>query len=768
VVEVKSMWLPAAFAVTAILGVDASSAPDTLVLLTGSPEGSYIEIGRHLADILEDSIPGLHFDVRTSGGSVANVLSLGRGEAHLAIAQSDVASHGARGDAMFAEHGRQDAEAIMGLHYEDIIVVVREGLGLPSADFLDSSHRLVVGTDGSGTRYNARDVLELLGLSFAEVDTIARDPRGSLPLLASDSADVIFLTGGTGPEYWDRVHSFGGEPLSLGEALVAQLQQERRYYQRSGFQHHGETVHTVRVRAVLLARGSLPSQQIAEITRVLYNSLPTIRSRTDLAKGMLPGTVRDDIPTRFHPGADAHYCGVGEGGCRPIGSILLLSFLGLFGIGFVALGFSSTLRSGLVRTAPRIGEKLVGPYGVTDRYRYLVIPVLIAVIILGGALLIQAAEIQYAKSHNVTSEFEDRSVNDNLLWTLVFTATGYEEDRFPRSPTAKVLSSLLGWVGIGGVLLLVGLITSDQLARRMRMQMAIDPKKLDGHVILCGWNARAPEIISRLTDEDLADRRQTVVVVAELDFNPTEDFGLPPERAVLLKGSPTDLDHMRKAGLDRANTLIVLADETVDDPDSQTVLTVLQAEKHTHRLKVDGKRSTELRSVAELVDPDKKSALESVHTDLILCPQEFSEKILLQALLNPGVSEFIGGILSVGRENEIIEVPVRAAAASSLIGKTFDEAMISCREKALLLLAINRGGAPGAGTASDQTEEWGEDGQVALDQESPSGLLTNPHDPEGRSYRIQPGDSLLFLAHSQRPLAEMFGSPGRWNEAFQG
>jgi hypothetical protein len=47
-------------------------------------------------------------------------------------------------------------------------------------------------------------------------------------------------------------------------------------------------------------------------------------------------------------------------------------------------------------------------------------------------------------------------------------------------------------------------------------------------------------------------------------------------------------------------------------------------------------------------------------------------------------------------------------------------------------------------------------------------LLTNPHDPADREYRIRVGDSLLFLAHSQGPLAEMFGSPTKWRQAFQG
>ena len=300
------------------------------------------------------------------------------------------------------------------------------------------------------------------------------------------------------------------------------------------------------------------------------------------------------------------------------------------------------------------------------------------------------------------------------------------------------------------------------------MQMAIDPEKLDGHVILCGWNARAPEIISKLTDAELEDRRQTVVVVADLDSDPVEEYELPREYAVLMKGSPTDLEHMRKAGLDKADTVIVLADETVPDPDSQTVLTVLQAEKHAHKQMMDGERVHELRSVAELVDPDKKSALESVHTDLILCTQEFSEKLLLQALLNPGVTKFLGNILSVGGENQIVEVPVHGAEDLPLAGKTFDEAMVTCRERALLLLAIHRGGAPGAGRDPATDEEWGPEGRAALVTQNPRHLLTNPSDPNDRDYRIQPGDSLLFLAHSHQPLAEIFGSPRKWRKAFQG
>ena len=762
------MWTAAALFVTGLTLAQPQVPPQTLTLLTGSPAGSYREIGTVIARLLEDSIPGLTVEVELSDGSVDNVLSLGRGEAHLAIAQSDVVFHGARGESMFKDHGRQRVEAVMGFHYEDLLVIAKRDLNLPSVEYLRSGYRLVVGKEGSGTLGNASDVLAGLDLGLDAMETIMEDPRRSLSMLASDSADILFMTGGVSQEFWDSVAVVGAKPLTFGEDLVEVLQRENRYYRLRGFEHDGEFINTVSVRAVLLADPDLSTELVRRITQVLNTSLPAIRDETELARYVFSGTVRDNVPIRWHPGADQYYCEAEVGGCKPVRSTVFLGLLALLGIAFVALGFSATLRKGFTRAAPRFAEKFVGPYGVTDRYRYLVIPVLISIIILGGGLLIQAAEIQYAKANNVTSEFEGRSLNDNLLWTLVFTATGFEENIFPRSPTAKVLSSLLGWVGIGGVILLVGLVTSDQLARKMKMQIAIHPEELEGHVILCGWNARASEIISKLTDPDLGGRRQTVVVVADLDWDPVEEYDLPREFAVLLKGSPTDLDHMRKAGLDKADTIIVLADETVEDPDSQTVLTVLQAEKHAHRQMLDGERIHELRSVAELVDPQKKSALESVHTDLILCPQEFSEKILLQALLNPGVSQFLGSILSVGRENELVEVPVHGAEDPTLVGKTFDEAMVACREKALLLLAIHRGGAPGAGKGDGPEEEWGPEGRAALEVKPARNLLTNPHDPIDRDYQIRPGDSLLFLAHSHKPLSEIFGSPRKWRRAFQG
>ena len=48
------MWTAAALFATGLFLAPPQLQPDTLVLLTGSEDGSYIEIGRILAEILEE------------------------------------------------------------------------------------------------------------------------------------------------------------------------------------------------------------------------------------------------------------------------------------------------------------------------------------------------------------------------------------------------------------------------------------------------------------------------------------------------------------------------------------------------------------------------------------------------------------------------------------------------------------------------------------------------------------------------------------------
>ena len=80
----------------------------------------------------------------------------------------------------------------------------------------------------------------------------------------------------------------------------------------------------------------------------------------------------------------------------------------------------------------------------------------------------------------------------------------------------------------------------------------------------------------------------------------------------------------------------------------------------------------------------------------MLCRAEFEQQLLAQSTLNPGLSRFLGEVLSVDENNEIYEVPVRGNETIRIVECTFDEVLVTCRNEGVLLLAIDQGGAPGA------------------------------------------------------------------------
>lgn len=738
----------------------STPTPDTLILKTGSPRGSYQAVGGALEQILESATPTIPVATRFSSGSVENVVALSRGDADLAIVQSDVAFRAVRGEEPFEGREMTSLRAIMGLHPEEVLVIGRRGLGVVSAASIRPGSRVLVGEAGSGTLLNARNVMGAMGLGMELVDTLMRPPRESLRLLANDSLDYLFLTAGVSDDFIAEVEANEALVLTLGDDLVRLLQQNHPYYRATTLDVDGRAVRTVQIRAVLLATDGLPTDEAETITRSLNERLSTIRASHPRALEILPGTVTETVPVPWHAGADRYYCEIGARGCAnhlPY----LLALLGIAALAFLALAFSRTLRGTLQRVAPRIGRALVGPRGVTDRYRYILVPVLLVSMLFASAFVVQVAEERYALSHGTRSDFEDLGLNEELVWMVAFNAIGLDDGRFPQSPVGRVTVALMQWIGIGGVLLLSGMIMSDHIARKMKMSDTPDPARLEGHVIVCGWNQRAPQLIRSLTTTDVQGRRQTVVIVADLPTDPVETFYLRKEYVHFLRGTPTEMGTLRAAGLDQADTIIVLADDEADDPDARTVLIVLQVEKHAHSLKQQGVRDRELHSIAELLNPEKKSVLESVHADLIVCPQEFNEKLLVQAVLNPGTSQFLRQVLTVDEENQIVEVPVRGREDPALVGKTFDEALVVCRTYSLLLVAINRGGAPGAG--EQETDAF----EASLES-GPRRLITNPYRAEEREYRIQPGDSLLFLAESARPLERIFGESTKWRRAFKG
>ncbi len=795
-----------------------------LILWTGSSGGNYHKIGCRIAKVIQDETPYTVL-LRTSSGSWENARALADGEADLAIAQSDVAFDARKAETWFHRlfNLRGDRlRAVMGLHYEEVLLIARESLHLRTTHELKTMLtdkeplRVAIGPEGSGTRANATIVLEEL-ITHAELDSVPTlqlhegiGPRAEARLLHPDrgrddgeaTTDLVFLTTMRTDSVDQMVEEAKANYVSLEEGLLQHLvdPEERPYYvdnrplpdspeardrrvlaqilealhQESAAAEgavvsEGEHTHdddstsvaTVSIRALLLARADLfSSKMVDRVTEALLHHLDEISLPGQPSLGTTGLT--DGIAIPIHPAAAQTYCDDAGKACaftyeywRLKMGVVLVTFLGIV---FMVLGFSKRARRALLRLSPKRVGALVGPDGVTGRYRKLLIPVFVIVLLFFGSVFVQMAEIDYARERGENSEFVNLTFGENLIWMIVFAASGFDDQRFPLSVRGKVSSALIGLLGITGVVFGLGVIASDRFARSLKMELHDASGDLDGHVIICGWNKRGPGLVRSLSSGQLQGRRRNVVVVAPFGGEPLKDEELAT--TLVVDGSPSKLAHLSDARLDRADVVVVLADENVnrEDRDAKTLFITSVVEKEAHRQCERKQRNTRLHTVVELTNPENRGIFEAIHVNQIVCGQEFDQQLLAHSVLNPGLSHFMEEVFTVERGSELIEVPVSGNEKEQFEGKTFDKALLLGRDFGVLLVSIHRNGAPGFVTSHGVSHTG--NGEEARDV-----YLTSP--PKDLEYEIKVGDSLLFLAESEAPLEHMFGDARQWRRGFR-
>ena len=175
-----------------LLATSSSAQEFPKNILTGGPNGTYIQIGRDLSR--EMARCGLTLNVRESAGSLENFLGVrSRRHTQFGIVQSDVLEY----LRTYASEDRNIARAIAGvrilapLYNEEVHVLAKREIGSLS-DL--NGRRVAVGVEDSGTFLTSSLVLDLAGIAPSERLTI--NAGDSLAGLLSGEIDAFFYVAG--------------------------------------------------------------------------------------------------------------------------------------------------------------------------------------------------------------------------------------------------------------------------------------------------------------------------------------------------------------------------------------------------------------------------------------------------------------------------------------------------------------------------------------------------------------------------------------------
>ena len=291
--------------------IDAGKSKDDykfLSILTGGTQGTYYPLGGSFADYITEST-GVKTTAEVSQASAANMTALQDGEADIAFVQTDIAYYASKGELMFEGDKIDNVSAIGALYPETVQLITLEKNGIKTYEDLKGK-KVSVGAPGSGTYANAEQLLEIHGLTMADIKPQSLDFGESQESLQAGQIDAAFITAGTptgAVEGLNAVASVFVVPVE--DAKADELIKKYPYYAKeiipSGTYGMKAETPAVSVGAMLVIQNEIPEDLGYEITKAIYDNA----SKLQHAKGKLIKAEKglDGIGIPVHPGAQKYF-----------------------------------------------------------------------------------------------------------------------------------------------------------------------------------------------------------------------------------------------------------------------------------------------------------------------------------------------------------------------------------------------------------------------------------------------------------------------------
>jgi len=307
----KIFALLVAVAMMATVLTGCGGGKSELKFTTGGDQGTYYGFGSVLAGQVSSSTDTTVTAI-TSGGSQANIESMSVGDAQLGFTQSDVMSYAYTGTNLFAEKGAVTSfSTVAALYMEQVQIVTLDPAIKSVADLAGKT--VSVGDAGSGTYYNAVDILGVYGMDVEKDITPVYESFGtSAESLQDGKIGAAFVVAGAPATAITSLAATKDVYLvSLDEEHIEALRAKSPYYSLNNIAAdvYGtpEDVTTVAIGAVVIANDDVSEDDVYNFVSGVFENLETIT--TSHAKGaelsLEFATSVTDVP--YHAGAAKYF-----------------------------------------------------------------------------------------------------------------------------------------------------------------------------------------------------------------------------------------------------------------------------------------------------------------------------------------------------------------------------------------------------------------------------------------------------------------------------
>jgi TRAP transporter TAXI family solute receptor len=297
------------------LGVYARGGGEQIRMATGGNTGTYYAFGSAVGQILTEKT-GIPITIQSTGASKANIQLIAAGEVELAIVQNDVMDYAYRGVDLFNGEVITDFTTMAALYAEVCQVVANPAAGIRTVADLKGKN-VSVGDAGSGTEFNARQILEAYGITFNDINKQNLSFGASADALRDNKIDAFFCVAGA-PTTAIVDLAIGKDivVLEIDDAHAAQLRQKYPFYTQfpvpaGSYRGQSAAVKTVAVKATFIVSNKLSEDTVYRLTKTLLESKGDIERAHAKGSELSVAYAVDGISVPFHPGAEKYFREIG-------------------------------------------------------------------------------------------------------------------------------------------------------------------------------------------------------------------------------------------------------------------------------------------------------------------------------------------------------------------------------------------------------------------------------------------------------------------------
>lgn len=293
-------------------------------------------------------------------------------------------------------------------------------------------------------------------------------------------------------------------------------------------------------------------------------------------------------------------------------------------------------------------------------------------------VIVSSTFIYVLEKGAVSGNFE--SLGDAVWWSFVtITTVGYG-DKVPITSMGRVIGVFLMLGGIVTIALPSGIIASAMTQKFISIREGrLSMKKFKNHVVICGWNNSAEQLMKEFEKNQKREQWDIVAVTLkppnEIDSN----------RVIVKQGDFTKEGTLNDVNVKDARYVIVVAEELRGISDESIDARSFLACNLIHHI------NPGIYIIAQLLNTENAGILKKTVKNVeVIISDDITGGLLSSSLLTPGASALVNSLISSSSEN-IAKVSLDALGEKF---NTFQELLAFCRKPPAnwLPLAIERSG----------------------------------------------------------------------------